>query len=342
MGEHAVLYGHKALVFAINKRISATLSSISKPLISIRSQLGNYEISFDEFEALISKKLKSEKNIQEFPAQFRFVMASVQYKYSDIKQKLLELRMQGQNECQGFELLIESEFNETLGLGSSAAVVIVSLAVLEKYLNPELDPELEHDLHAILSDAHTIVHSVQGMGLGADLAASLFGGIIQYHYQQSTCSKASSYSIESLENNNLPIMAVYSGSKTPTPIVVKQVENTAVQYPKLYQSLYQSIGECVMEALPAIKNKDLNSLGLLMNTHHELLAALGVSNQKLDDIQANLNNMPSIYGAKISGAGLGDCVIGLGKVEDGIKDNEGKAFQMIPISIERKGLCYEL
>lgn len=66
MGEHAVLYGHKALVFAINKRISATLSSISKPLISIRSQLGNYEISFDEFEALISKKLKSEKIFKNF------------------------------------------------------------------------------------------------------------------------------------------------------------------------------------------------------------------------------------------------------------------------------------
>ena len=59
----------------------------------------------------------------------------------------------------------------------------------------------------------------------------------------------------------------------------------------------------------------MNVLGEIMNIHQGLQDALGVNNAILSELIFSLRSHPHIYGAKISGAGLGDCVIGLGKVK---------------------------
>ena len=68
----------------------------------------------------------------------------------------------------------------------------------------------------------------------------------------------------------------------------------------------------VLEAAQALKNNNLQALGELFNIHQGLQDALGTCNLPLAEIVYKLRADPNIYGSKISGSGLGDCVIALG------------------------------
>jgi len=109
------------------------------------------------------------------------------------------------------------------------------------------------------------------------------------------------------------LVAVYSGYKTPTHEVIAKVEKKRAQCPTVFASLYNAIDCCAKNAIIAIKKKDLAQLGLLMNIHQGLQDALGVNDAVLSKLIFELRAKPNIYGAKISGSGLGDCVIGLGE-----------------------------
>ena len=56
-----------------------------------------------------------------------------------------------------------------------------------------------------------------------------------------------------------------------------------------------------------------------------------------------LNSDPGIYGAKISGSGLGDCVIGIGMGCDKLSEIEqkGNGIKKMPVSVSLQGIHYE-
>ena len=93
MGEHAVLFGHRALACAVDKRIQVILTPRSDRAVSIRSSLANYHSTLDDLEA---------------DSRLSFVLFAI----GQVAEGL---------QC-GFELDIQSEFSHTVGLGSSAAV----------------------------------------------------------------------------------------------------------------------------------------------------------------------------------------------------------------------------
>ncbi|WP_144244202.1 mevalonate kinase family protein [Nitrincola sp. A-D6] len=144
MGEHAVLQGEVALVCAVDARIEVTLQPRSDRQVHIDSSLCQYQADLD--------KLTPQPALS-------FVLAAV-----------LAYRKQLPS---GFDLIIESGFSSTVGLGSSAAVTAAMVVALEHFAAIESTP-LER-FHSGLR----IIHSVQeGRGSGADLAASLTGGIV--------------------------------------------------------------------------------------------------------------------------------------------------------------------
>ncbi|MGA0351464.1 MAG: mevalonate kinase [Acholeplasmataceae bacterium] len=68
--------------------------------------------------------------------------------------------------------------------------------------------------------------------------------------------------------------------------------------------------EYTQEAIVAIQQNDVIKLGHLMTHSHQLLKKLGVSHQTLDDlVSVALEN--GAYGAKLTGGGLGGCMIAL-------------------------------
>ena len=109
------------------------------------------------------------------------------------------------------------------------------------------------------------------------------------------------------------LTVLYSGSKLPTPEVIALVEEKRQRQPETFAQLDALIGAVVQRAFAAAAKGDWPALGELMNVNQGLMDALGVNNAKLAELVFALREDPQIFGSKISGSGLGDCVVGLGK-----------------------------
>jgi mevalonate kinase len=272
MGEYAVLHDKPALVCAIDKRVEVTLTPRTDDLIRIESdRLGLYQVFL--------KDLAVEK-------PFKFISAAIKHYHAKINT--------------GFDLKITSQFSHQVGLGSSAAVTVATLAVLIQWLKLRMGPT---DLIRI---ARTVVREVQGgVGSGADVAASVMGGVVLFQAQPLSVEKIAM---------SLPLIAYYAGFKTPTPEAIARVKTRFESNQALFRHLCQAIAECVVTATAALKNQNFRLLGELMSLHQGLHHALGVNLPVLANITDALCAEPHVFGAKISGSGLGDCVIGLGKL----------------------------
>jgi mevalonate kinase len=308
MGEHAVLHGYPAIVGAINRRIYVTLTPRSDNKINIIAE------NFGKFTTTINF-------LQDFPVGAQRAVPGhgnavplQDKKFNYVLAAITQLRS---NLISGFDLHITSDFSDQLGLGSSAAVTVAVLAVIQKWLATKLDLDKLYKLGI------NAVHAVQnGLGSGADVAASIYGGIIVY--------QAEPLRIEPIDV--IPeITLVYTGYKTPTVEVIKQVNQAASTASEYFDNLYKIIGDTVESGIKCLIQQDWQQLGQLFLIHQNALRSLGVSDAIIDGIIEKLKNIPTIYGAKISGAGLGDCVIALGR----ITKNEMK---LINVKIDRQGV----
>ena len=218
----------------------------------------------------------------------------------------------------GFKLTIRSEFSHTVGLGSSAAVTAGVVAALANFTGMPTDDE------SLFEQSLKVVHQVQdGRGSGSDLVASIYGGIVYYKVAPREVSK-----LAAAPNIDL----FYAGYKTKTPDVLRHVEELTNTAPDIYAELYQLMGAVTQQAEFAIQDSDWERLGALMNTYQGLLDALGVSDHTIGDIVYRLRERPEVKGCKISGSGLGDCVISLGISQVGLP------YERIPVAISEQGI----
>ena len=289
-GEHAVLHGKQAIVCAINRYIEVTLLIKPGKTINITSaEFGEYSTSIDNLS----------------------INKPYDYALTAINQYAKKLKS-------GFDLYIRSDFPPNIGFGSSAAVTVAVLGILSLWLNKQ--PIDLKQLHKLALKTIRLVH---GAGSGADVAASVFGGVVAY--------KIKSVKIEKLDIK-LPLTAMYCGFKIPTYKVIAQVEARRAKFKNIFTNIYSLMDNCSKSAIEAIKNSDLNRLGELMNINQGLQDAIGVNNQALAELIFKLRADANIYGAKISGSGLGDCIVGLGRV-DASKFNQEK----IDLKISQNG-----
>lgn len=193
----------------------------------------------------------------------------------------------------GFTLTVESEFSSTMGLGSSAAVTVATCEALNQWLSQALSPE------RLWQQVMRVIHSVQGKGSGADAAASITGGIICFDNKPLTIKPI---------DTPLTLSVVFSGNKVSTSEALKTIRVTP-QWEKAMSDLTE-------QATLALNDNNRPLLGDLFNQGQALMTELGVSNDTLNQLTQTLCEDPGIFGAKISGSGFGDCVIGLGKLRD--------------------------
>jgi mevalonate kinase len=275
LGEYAVLYGKHALVCAVDKRITVTLTPRSDSRVEIQSLiLGSTPTHYvTELSQLTIEK------------PFHFVMGALKHYQSRLKY--------------GCNIDIVSEFSDQVGLGSSAAVTVATLATIVTWLGIKTSP-----LDLIRQSRH-VVRAIQGVGSGADLAASVYGGIVGYQAQPLAAEKFAAIH---------PLTVLYAGFKTPTVEAIKRVQQYFSDHPNLLRSITNSIGQCAAEGMQFVRKEEWHKLGEVMNIQQGLMESLGVSTGLMHEMVSVLRQHPDMLGAKISGAGLGDCVIGLGKM----------------------------
>lgn len=299
LGEYAVLYGKHGLVCAVDKRINVILTPRQDETIEIESALhGEYRTDITE--------LKIEK-------PFHFVLGALKSCQPHMKR--------------GCHIRIESEFSDKVGLGSSAAVTVATLAALVSWLNIRTSPI------DLVRQGRNIVRHIQGVGSGADIAASVYGGIVSYQAQPLTIEKFSTA---------YPISILYAGFKTPTADAIKRVQTQFSAYPNVFRGISNGIGHCAAEGTNLVRKEDWATLGAVMNIQQGMMGSLGVSTPLLHAMVEDLRKQPGILGAKISGSGLGDCVIGLGQLpENYAYQGEQHGVQRIAAAMTLQGVHCE-
>ena len=291
-GEHAVLQKKHALVSAIDTRLCVSLNARQDDTIKINSSLGSYETS--RFDVPTSPP-------------FTFVCDAIRSMQNQISS--------------GFDLEITSEMSPLFGLGTSSAITVATHAALLVWLDGNYTKEM------LFEKSLQTIHAVQKRGSGADVAASIYGGIVLYRVEPRL--------IEPIEAC-FDLSVVYSKSKMPTPHVVQKVLDAQNKHPDLFALLFEAMDKITLEAVLSIKAGDQETLGALFSMHQGLQDALGVNTLELSEIIYTLRQDPNIFGAKISGSGLGDCAIGLGKTKRQIKD-----YPMLNIQMSKEGVRVE-
>lgn len=308
-GDHAVVHGRQCLVTAVNQRLTVTVESVGEigqiTLNAPEVDLLNFEIKLDDFK------------LEDLPKSARFVAQAVK-NYSD--QHRLE---------SGLQISTVSDFSATFGFGSSSAVTaatIKSLATLQaRPLNNQ----------EIFKLAYKTVLDIQGVGSGFDLVAAIWGGILLF--------AKGGQQIKPLDVTSLPLIVGYTGVKADTATLVKAVGARQSKYPEQIKAIFDLMQSIVEQAEPAIANQDWPKLGDLMNINQGLLNALGVSSPELET-QIFAARQAGAYGAKLSGAGGGDCFISLAppdktnEVKSAIKQAGG---QVLEVQLSAPGIKVE-
>lgn len=299
LGEYAVLYNKPAIVCAVNQRMRVQIKPRQDETIELFSpRLGHFKTNLHV--------------MTESSAPFHFVTACL----SAYRRKLKS----------GCNIHIDADFSDQIGLGSSAAVTVATLAALNAWLKIPLDRM------KLLEEARRIVREVQTVGSGADVAASVMGGILAY--------RASPLDVEKFSKSP-PLTVIYSGSKTKTVDAISRVKERFASKAALFNTLCQSIHECADEGILALDQADWPRLGAVMNVQQGLMQALGVSTPLLDELIERLRSDQAIQGAKISGSGLGDCILGLGKAQHlGLEERYPGVLQLA-VQVSQEGVRIE-
>lgn len=268
LGEYSVLFNEPALVCAIDRYITVKLTPLPDSRVIINSDLGHYQ--GDLHQLMITPP-------------FEFVLTAIQY--TGITKK-------------GFILDIKADFSDQYGFGSSAAVTVATIAAVLHYTKQMFTP------HELLIKARQVIQAVQGNGSGADVAASVFGGLIAYRKDPLF-----------IEQIHFPknIHLIYSGKKVRTKEVIRSIIATYDSSPAL-QSLFKKCGKNHEIAVQAIQTGQWDIVGENLDLHQKILTTLGTNTKILNHLITACKKMPGIIGAKISGAGFGDCVIAIGEL----------------------------
>ena len=270
-GEHFVVYGIKAILCSIDKRITATSEIIDEKKIKIKSDIGNVEISTDSLST---------------PNRSMDVMKPFLY----IAKKALE--KSGKNV--GIEIKIDSEIPVGIGLGSSSAccvaVVASVMGLFEKLPKEEI-------LKIAIEAERTIFENTSG----ADCSVCTFGGLMEYDMKNGF-KKISSKA-------NFDLVIANSKQTHFTSEIVENVRRFRENNEDLFASFCDQESILIQNALVALEKNDLKSLGLLMSKNQDLLERINISTEKLAFLIRE--SKKTSFGAKITGAGGGGCMIAL-------------------------------
>ena len=91
---------------------------------------------------------------------------------------------------------------------------------------------------------------------------------------------------------------------------MRNVREARERQPKLYEKIFDDIDSLVLQAVSAVQENDLATLGELMNVCQGLLNALQVSTPEIERL-IGIARRAGAIGAKLTGGGGGGAVLAL-------------------------------
>jgi mevalonate kinase len=333
-GEHFVVHGTKAILAAIDKRVTVTSTITeasyvdgehnarrSSSTLKINSQLGTFEIPLYSY---YNDFVKDGINIQWLGSQSRYGPESFATHQSIIKSEFMPFvylvaklsHMTDERHIvtepllhpNGLEITIDSDIPIGVGLGSSSACCVAAAASLyalfcEKDGGAKLKFSQENETKDILSLAKEAERTIFPDTSGADCTVCTYGGMIEYP------------SIEKIGNTfDLNLLIANSMIPHNTKNSVEKVNKFKENDEERFSKLCDLENGLINEVIVAMKNNDAATFGLKMSENQKYLEEIQVSNETINGMISSLKEIS--LGTKITGAGDGGCVIALIKDED--------------------------
>ena len=243
-GEHFVVYGIKAILCSINKRVTVTTESIEKKVIIINSDLGTITASVSE-----SDRIKNSFS------PFLFLA----------KKMIDRFQFSG-----GLNITISSEIPTGVGLGSSSACCVAAAASISGIFSEFSNDDI---LELAIEAEKTIFPNTSG----ADCTVCTFGGIMEY------CKSQGFKKIDNMVED-LDLLIINSMTSHSTKKVVDKVKSFKEKNEKRFLEICELETKLVREAKLDLKNNNLNALGNKMSVNQKFLEEIGISNNVLQEI----------------------------------------------------------
>lgn len=209
------------------------------------------------------------------------------------------------------KITLHAEIPLAAGLGSSAATSVAIARGLSKYYGKELKAT---EINEIAFMAESIFH---GTPSGIDNTIACFGGTCYLRDANKFPIPEDSFEEISLKKltisrlpvvHKLPFLIVNTKRKRNTKKMVSKVRDLIEKDANKYHDVMGQIGALAKKGYDCIKKNDHENLGLLLNENQKYLNLLNVSCREIDFIcEKSLEY--GAYGAKLTGAGGGGCVI---------------------------------
>lgn len=201
----------------------------------------------------------------------------------------------------GFTLIIKSDFSHLIGLGSSAAVTAGTIQILGFFLKKKLSEK------EIFYLGKYVIFNIQKTGSFSDLSASIFKNTLIFSGNPFSISKI---------NFNKSINLIYCGYKIKTEDAIKIFKYRINKFKKIFFYLIEDMSLCTNYISSTIKKKNFKKKKDNIEINNNLMTAIGVNNKIINFIIQNIKKNFSSLNIKISGSGLGDCVLCEGNFEN--------------------------
>ncbi len=359
-GEWAILeVGNYGLVAAVNNRVHVSLDALSGyegvsvtaeefKIHDARAKLINGKLNFMNLDDKAKDTLKLLSMALETALRFA----------GEKGHEFKPFKVSASSKDTQFE--VNSELKK-IGFGSSAAVVVASIAAVLEFLGCNATKEEVYKLSTI---AHYFAQGKAGSAF--DVAASTYGGLFVYSrfdpdwlvkkaeagekLSGIVAEKWPSLYIEELEvPENFRLLVGWTGDSASTSAMIKQMNEFKTNNSKEYFRLYNEIAKTAKNAINDFKKSDWNNLTLHILENENLLSELGNASgvnietpqlKQLSDIAADCGGT-----GKLSGAGGGDCGIAICFDEAVARDIENKwreaGLHPLSVTIDREGVRKE-
>jgi mevalonate kinase len=208
------------------------------------------------------------------------------------------LREMGIDLEQNVEIKLGGTLPTFSGIGASAANCVAFARAISAQFNLGCSDERINEV------AYEAEKAYAGTPSGIDNTAATYGGLLWF-------KKGEQPFIERLKvKQPIEIVMGNTGVVANTKAAVAGVRERKERFPEKYGKIFKKAEELAWKAREALEAYNLSEVGELMNKNHELLQAIEVSSKELDYL-VNLAREKGALGAKLTGGGLGGCMVAL-------------------------------
>ena len=340
LGEYAVLEGAPALVAAVNRLARVTILPSSNESFEVEAPV--IDISLQQFIL----DAKGKVNFLKKPIKkLKFFLSIFEYALEELQKKNILLSP--------IKITLDtSEFflrkgAAKLGLGSSAALTVALLAALFAYY--DANGQIDQNQMRLFETALGAHRSAQGnVGSGADVAACVFGGNLQYRLlDQPSENSAEIKQLDLLKD--IHFVPIWTGKASSTKDLVNKFYAFKRKNGNGYRKLFKELSELSSEGCVAFANQNSSDFIYSVKDYYKKMIEIGeyINSPVVSKEHQKIANLVYDFGAvyKPSGAGGGDFGMAIVRSADEITDLasiiQKAGFEVVHLHMGASGIQIE-